>query len=247
MTTKRAKVARAAPSALGQELRQTFAARATGGRGSGERIVLHPLSGTHEATLIFLHGFSMSASELLDDFSRLADQLPTWRFVLPQAPQQAITAHSGEISTSWFNYLSDMAGLQEDTIDIFSLRCRKVDLQRLVAEEASLLAGGLANVVLGGLSQGGNMALHLATQLRCRAVVTVVSCRLSCSLSKPLQCPWHALLASRDEIFPSSWAAPLMSGATATTSVDDDHWLQSTDIVGFLLATLVKAADTAPG
>jgi predicted esterase len=211
---------------------------ASQGRGrtsSTERIVLHPRSGKHEATCVFLHGFSMRASELLDDFSRLGQLLPTWRFVLPQAPELAITAHGGHPACSWFDYLSDHEGAQEDTVDFFSLRLRKAELQKLVAAEAALLAeGGLARLVLGGLSQGGQMALHLASQLRCRAVVTAVSCRLSASLSKPLLCPWHALVASRDETFPPTWTKPLMAGATTTKVVDDDHWLDQTDLAASL-------------
>lgn len=202
-----------------------------------EKLVVWP-AGQHERTFIFLHGFKMHAQDLLEDFIALSRHLPSWRFVLPQAPEIPISAHGGEVSTAWFDYLTDHNGAQEDTIDIFSLRKHRAEVFRLVSTEAALVPGGMSSMVLGGMSQGGSLALHLATTVTCKAVVTLVSCRLSHSKTKPLECPWHALLASGDDVFPDSWARPLMAGVTSTEVVEDSHYLEKTEVVPFLEKTL---------
>jgi phospholipase/carboxylesterase len=206
---------------------------------ASDEFVILPTSGTHENTFIFLHGFKMEAKEMLDVFVELAKTLSTWRFVLPQAPCISISAHDGSESFSWFDYLTDRGGSQEDTVDIFGLRKMKVELQRLVTVENSLLpAGTLA--IIGGLSQGGTMALHLATQLDLKAVVTAVACRLSHSMSRPLKCPWYAVIASEDDVFPSSWSKALMTGVSEVKTIDDNHYLEKTDIAPVLLEILSK-------
>jgi predicted esterase len=194
-------------------------------------------TGKHENTLIFFHGFKMAAKEMLDTFVDLSKLLPTWKFVLPQAPELAITAHGGTVSNSWYDYLTDHDGAKEDTVDIFGLRKVKTELQKLVAAENALLPPGTLST-LGGLSQGGTLALHLATHLDATAVVTVVACRLSQSMVRPLRCPWHAILAGNDEVYHRSWAKSLMTGVSTTKTVDDNHYLEKTDIPPLLHAIL---------
>ena len=206
---------------------------------ASEQIVILPASGTHENTFIFLHGFKMEAKEMLDVFVELSKTLSTWRFVLPQAPCISISAHNGEESFSWFDYLTDRGGAQEDTVDIFGLRKMKVELQRLVTTENALLPTGTL-AILGGLSQGGTMALHLATQFDLKAVVTAVACRLSHSMSRPLKCPWYAVIASEDDVFPTSWSKALMTGASEVQMIDDSHYLEKTDIAPVLLEILSR-------
>lgn len=202
-----------------------------------DRISVMPAAGEHENTFIFLHGFKMEAKEMLDTFVELSKSLPTWKFVLPQAPEIPITAHGGATSYSWYNYLTDHDGSKEDTVDIFGLRKIKTELQNLVAAENALLpAGTLA--VLGGLSQGGTLAVHLATHLEAKAIVTVVACRLSQSMVRPLKCPWHAILARNDEVYEWSWARMLMIGVTTTKTVEDNHYLEKTEIGPLLCAIL---------
>lgn len=197
-------------------------------------------SGAHERTLIFLHGFRMKASELLEVFVELSRSFPTWKFVLPQAPQMKITAYEGEELSSWFDYLTDTGGLQEDSIDFFCLRSMKSSLQDLAVKEGQLLPAG-RRVAIGGLSQGGCMALHVATHVDLQAVLTIVACRLSQSLARPLRCPWHAVFATKDEVFPLSWAQPLLAGCTTLRKIEDSHYLEQTDFTE-LLSRLLQAA-----
>ena len=201
-----------------------------------EILTVHP-SGAHEKTLIFLHGFRMKASELLEVFVDISRLLPTWKFVLPQAPEIGISSYSGERLHSWFDYLTDTGGMQEDTIDIFGLRSMKTALQDLVVQETTLLPPG-KHVCLGGLSQGGCMALHVAAHMELMAVVTIVACRLSQSCTRALKCPWHAVVAANDDVFPLSWAQPLLAGATTIIKINDSHYLEQTDVSTLMLQLL---------
>jgi hypothetical protein len=85
------------------------------------------------------------------------------------------------------------------------------------------------------------MALHVATHVDLQAVLTIVACRLSQSLTRPLRCPWHAVFAKNDEVFPLSWAQPLLAGCTTLRKIEDSHYLESTDITE-LLSRLLQAA-----
>lgn len=203
----------------------------------GDRITLVPL-GEHRHTLLLLHGFHMSAPDLLHDALQLQKRRPGWRIVLPQAPSLRITAHGGAVASSWFDYLTDHEGAQEDAIDIMGLRVRRAELLPLLQAEAALL-GDWRKLHIGGYSQGGTLALDIATRCSLGGVVTLAAPRLSVSMTRPLLCPWHALFATHDEIFPERWAAPLMVGAIATKCVAD-HGLEGVDSVAFLDTTLQK-------
>lgn len=197
-------------------------------------------SGAHDRTLIFLHGFRMQASELLEVFVELSKSFPAWKFVLPQAPQMKITAYGGERVASWFDYLTDTGGQQEDSLDFFSLRAMKSRLQDLCLKESQLLPPG-RRVCMGGLSQGGCMALHVASHVDLLAVLTIVACRLSQSLPRALRCPWHAVFAKQDEVFPLSWAQPLLAGCTTLKKIEDTHYLEHNDVAELLVGLLREA------
>jgi len=208
-----------------------------------ERLTLVPIK-EHDYTLIFLHGFMMRAHDLLDDFTQVQERCPTWRIVLPQAPKMAITAHGGSATPSWYDYLTDTSGACEDYVDTTSLRVRCVQLDELIRAEEELLykkfkQRDYGRIFLGGLSQGGTLALDVASRSALGGVVTMAAPRLSVSLRRELQCPWHGLFAREDEIFPTRWAAPLQADATATWC-EGDHSLEGVDTVAYLATTLQK-------
>jgi predicted esterase len=213
----------------------TKAAPATGGL---ERLIVLPTTRPHEATLIYLHGYQMEAKELFDLFLELHQLHPTWRFVLPQAPSMAVTALGAECR-SWFNYLTDREGREEDVVEISSVKIQREALRQLLHSEAALLGGRCDRVFFGGLSQGGCMALDLACHMTFGGVVTLVAPRLG-PVSLPLLCPWHALMGSEDEIFPPAWTKPLLAGATTVTVIKEKHWLPREAEIVFLRSALEK-------
>jgi len=204
-----------------------------------EKLIVHPTAAHHERTLIFLHGYHMEAADLLDLFLALSRVHKAWRFVLPQAPKMRVTA-TGDECASWFGDLTDYQGASEDAIDVFSLRVQRESLRQILHAEVSLLEGRSSHVYLGGLSQGGTMALDAATYMQVGGVVTLLSPRSSASLSRPLSCPWLALMSQDDEVFPLSWARNLLVGACSVTIVPGTHWLEDDEERSFLRSSLEK-------
>ena len=175
--------------------------------------------------VLFLHGFSMTALDTATEFVDLFKRFPRVRFVFPEAPCICITAYGGEKSNAWFDYVSDRGGAQEDVIDHHSLRNERVRLLNLVAHEKKKY-GDEVPILLGGLSQGGCMALDIATRINDLAgVVTCVSHRLFVSKSRPLLCPWYALTAEHDDVFPSSWSSPEPEETEIHQIVNANHFL----------------------
>jgi predicted esterase len=183
-----------------------------------------PFGAEHCGTVVFLHGFSMEASDLVEELERVCVACPGWRAVMPQAPRRRITAHGGEVSASWYDYLTDRDGLREDVAELSSLRETRVSLRRLVQKEAHRL-GDKGRVVLAGLSQGGCVALDLATREPVGAVLTVVAHRL-CVSRRPLLADWHCICAADDKVMPlMAWAAP--RGEVSRHVVPGDHFIDS--------------------
>ncbi len=168
-------------------------------------VVVRP-SAPHALTLVFLHGFGMTSQEMAEEFAGVFSAHPAVRFVFPQAPTLAVTAYGGEESPSWYDYLTDREGDDEDVAEMCSVKAEKARIQRLLWRE---VRRGVP-LVVGGLSQGGCLALDIATTSapRLKAVITCAAHRLFHSRMKPLAAPWYALSAERDETFPASWAAP---------------------------------------
>lgn len=203
-----------------------------------DKIMLLP-QGVHERTLVFLHGYGMEDKDHLELFTQVSKSFPTWRFVLPQAPIMKVTATYCDCP-SWFDYLSDHGGAREDTVDVFSLRVTREALRRVLHAEVTLLGGDSQRVFLGGLSQGGIMALDLATHVKIGGVATMLAPRCSLSLPRPLAAPWLALMTTEDEVFPLSWARSLLAGVTELKLVPGNHWLDEQQELQFVAWALEK-------
>ena len=183
-----------------------------------------PFGAEHCGTVIFLHGFSMQASELAGELERVCRARPGWRAVLPQAPRRAITAHAGAVTTAWYDYLTDTEGRREDLVELSSLREARTALRDVVRREAARL-GDKGRVVLAGLSQGGCAALDVAAREAVGAVLTVVSHRIYAT-RRPLLAPWHCVCAAEDSVVPlHGWAAP--RDAASRLVVPGDHWIDA--------------------
>ena len=111
--------------------------------------------------MILLHGLNASAEKWRELAQALT--LPdTIEIVLPQAPVCPVTLAGSEKMPSWF----DIYGLSEDSHeDQTGILNAHQDLQALIND---LKTDGIPahNIVIGGFSQGGALALHFACHSR---------------------------------------------------------------------------------
>ncbi len=63
-----------------------------------------------DACVIWLHGLGADRSDFEPVARMLQPQLPSTRFILPQAPTQAVTINSGYAMPSWYDILSISPG-----------------------------------------------------------------------------------------------------------------------------------------
>ena len=120
--------------------------------------VKEPVDGSSpQCTVVWLHGMGTTVKDFEPFAREVADfGAPAARFVFPQAPKLALTAHRGWETTAWYDVLSDDFTSREDERGIRSMHLRVSQVIReLVA------AGTLANrIFLGGFSMGAAMALY---------------------------------------------------------------------------------------
>ncbi|CAJ1452805.1 unnamed protein product, partial [Effrenium voratum] len=112
----------------------------------------------HEATLIYLHGCSCSASQYLEDGWELPwvgkDRCPNLRTVLPDA--KVTRQPWGEEEPSWHAYVKQSSN---KVGDYHTLRETRDRLAHIVYSEVDRLHGQGHRVFLGGASQGCTVAL----------------------------------------------------------------------------------------
>ncbi|GAA5837202.1 hypothetical protein JCM3766R1_002158 [Sporobolomyces carnicolor] len=137
----------------------------------------------HEATVIMIHGLSQNVEHNSWLHHELAQKFPSVRWVMPQAPNLAITYHGGDSRPAWFDIKSfPWNAANEDDSDeahyfasarelnavIRQERDRLVRVERArqgrgEAAEAAFtreeLGRASKRIVVGGFSQGGVMAL----------------------------------------------------------------------------------------
>ena len=131
-----------------------------------EPLVIPP-SARHTHTLILLHGRGSDAQEFGIEFitsqtssKKMLPQLfPGMKFIFPTAKQRRATAHNRAVINQWFdNYsLDDPSERQE--LQVEGLRESAAFVSQIVLDEAKTVT--LENVIIGGLSQGCAMALHV--------------------------------------------------------------------------------------
>ena len=202
--------------------------------------VFWPATGDRECRCYVLHGYGMRAADMLDWIrADTRARLSHVEFVFLQAPARWQTSPQ-TFGPSWLAYVEEFDGREEDRICEEALE----DITASLAEAIGLAQAPTTAVV--GLSEGGCLALHLATRLPLKAVVTMVAHRLRESAASPLLCPWHALTAARDEVYPEHLTAPHLNAeaqAVVWEKVEDDHYLHhsSDACADFLSEALVQA------
>lgn len=113
-------------------------------------------AGPHRATLIWLHGLGDSGDGWKETLAGLG--LRNTRVLLPQAPIQPVTVNGGMHMPAWYDVLGLSVSAPQDLSGI-AKACK--DLASLVRKE---IATGVdpKQIILGGFSQGGSVALHTA-------------------------------------------------------------------------------------
>ena len=110
------------------------------------------------ASVIWLHGLGADGHDFVPVVDML--KLPNIRFILPHAPYQKISMNNGYKMRAWY----DLYGLQsKHPQDTAGIEKTQAYIELLIAQENNL---GIANenIVIAGFSQGGAIALHLASR-----------------------------------------------------------------------------------
>lgn len=94
-----------------------------------------------DACIIWLHGLGADRTDFKPVAEALQMVLPSTRFILPQAPSQAVTVNGGWVMPSWYDILafSPARAIDEDQLNASAER-----------------------IILAGFSQGGAVVLHTA-------------------------------------------------------------------------------------
>jgi phospholipase/carboxylesterase len=128
------------------------------------------------ATILWMHGlgadghdFEPLVPELLDERS------PALRFVFPHAPVRPVTINNGYQMRAWY----DIIGIDRRSAEDFSGIQASADAVSALIQAENARGIPSSRIVLAGFSQGGAMALHLATRLPEKlAGVIALSCYL---------------------------------------------------------------------
>ncbi|WP_028240595.1 alpha/beta hydrolase [Stutzerimonas azotifigens] len=120
-------------------------------------LIIEP-SRTADACVIWLHGLGADRHDFEPVAQLLQRNLPTTRFVLPQAPTRPVTINGGWSMPSWYDILA-MAPARAIDHGQF-----ETSAQTVIGLAEAQRDGGIdpARIVLAGFSQGGAVVLHAA-------------------------------------------------------------------------------------
>ncbi|CAI9284270.1 unnamed protein product [Lactuca saligna] len=118
----------------------------------GRTYVVRP-KGTHQATIVWLHGIGEMGSSWSQFLESLP--LPNIKWICPTAPSRPIALFGGAQSTAWFN-VEDMS--ENATDDVEGLDASATHIANMLTNERDDIKLGVA-----GFSMGAAMALYSAT------------------------------------------------------------------------------------
>ncbi|MFZ3153395.1 alpha/beta hydrolase [Pseudomonas sp.] len=111
-----------------------------------------------DACVIWLHGLGADRYDFMPVAEMLQQRLHSTRFVLPQAPTQAVTINGGYAMPSWYDILamSPARAINREQLE--------ASAQQVIALIEAQRDSGIdpARIVLAGFSQGGAVVLHTA-------------------------------------------------------------------------------------
>ncbi|WP_253253742.1 alpha/beta hydrolase [Acidithiobacillus marinus] len=119
-----------------------------------EGLWVRPARQENAPCIVLLHGLGASKEDLMP-LSEHMDPEKQFRWVIPDAPEQAVTLNAGRKMRAWY----DIYGLGQDSEE------DAAGMQRMGQRLALLLDHEKADgqpLILGGFSQGGAMSLYLA-------------------------------------------------------------------------------------
>ncbi|KAK0733033.1 Alpha/Beta hydrolase protein [Lasiosphaeria miniovina] len=193
----------------------------------------------HTHTVVFLHGrgdnarhFAASLAGSRDSRGRtLADALPSFRWVFPQAPDRTLAnAPPGTSWPQWFDVWNVRDFTDREDLQAVGLREAVPAVHRLLADEAALLAGRWDRIVLAGISMGGATGAHvlfnLDNVLATPGVVVQGERRLAAFLGFSSRCPFAGcdLAGMRSALgLAGDGAAPAPDHAIRNTPVLLEH------------------------
>lgn len=122
-----------------------------------EPLILQPTLPA-DACVIWLHGLGADRYDFLPVAEALQAVLPSTRFVLPQAPTQAVTINGGWAMPSWYDILamSPARAINQDQLETSAQQVMDlIEVQRDSGIDPS-------RIILAGFSQGGAVVLHTA-------------------------------------------------------------------------------------
>ena len=116
------------------------------------------LGNTPAYTVICMHGLGASANDLYSIAKAL--QLPSTRFVFPQAPNIPVTINNGHTMPGWYDVRSmDFASAVRSDHAGVDASCEAI--KQLIANEQAQYGIPPERIFLMGFSQGGSIALEL--------------------------------------------------------------------------------------
>jgi phospholipase/carboxylesterase len=122
-----------------------------------EPLILQPTLAA-DACVIWLHGLGADRYDFMPVAEALQQRLRSTRFVLPQAPTQAVTINGGYAMPSWYDILA-MSPARAINREQLEASAQQV-IELIEAQRDSGIDP--ARIVLAGFSQGGAVVLHTA-------------------------------------------------------------------------------------
>ena len=163
----------------------------------------------HIYTLILLHGMYETTESLIKLTYKLMKKYKKLKIILPNAPKRTINwSEENEYGISaWYNYFTRYDGLMKhDEIDIKHFDEQVKRINKLIDNEVKLLNGQTQNIMIGGISQGGTLALHIGLnyhhKLGCIIGIHTTLMDNITQISKECQqLPIYLFSGNKDEIY----------------------------------------------
>ncbi|KIJ47274.1 hypothetical protein M422DRAFT_226404 [Sphaerobolus stellatus SS14] len=116
-------------------------------------------------TVIFLHGLGQTIEQWIPFVKKLANQLPSITWILPQAPFGTITVEEDRVGPRWFDVYELPPSKTEDETD--TAQASVVLLENILEK---LIAEGMKpeRILIAGFSQGSAMAMLTGLTFRYR-------------------------------------------------------------------------------